>query len=99
MDYPTNRLLIDPPGTPTVSFHDVLVILRRLLWIIVLLVAVSLGIAYYISLHTPTAWRAAAQMILVQRAAPVVTVNQGGGGNASSTIVDNVDTQVALVEN
>jgi uncharacterized protein involved in exopolysaccharide biosynthesis len=82
-----------------VSLQDILAILRRRLWVVVLLVAVSLGVAYYISKRTPRVWRADAQMILVQRAASVVTVTQSGGGGSGERLVENVDTQVALVKN
>lgn len=80
-----------------ISSQDVWSIVRRRAWIVVLLIAVSFGVAHYVSRQTPREWRAQAQMILVKRSAPVVTVNQSGGGG-SNTVLENVDTQVALIK-
>ncbi len=67
----------------------------RRLWLIVLILAVSLATAALISKHTPKAWRASAQILLVQRAPMLMTSTQAG---ATAPMVESIDTQISLLQ-
>ena len=67
----------------------------RRLWLVALIMAVSLATAAVISRHTPKAWRASAQMLLVQRAPMLMTSTQAG---ASAPMVESIDTQISLLQ-
>lgn len=77
---------------PAVSLVNVF---GRRLWLIALIMAVSLATAAVISKRTPKAWRASAQMLLVQRAPMLMTSTQAG---ASAPMVESIDTQISLLQ-
>jgi capsular exopolysaccharide synthesis family protein len=85
----------DIPVTPQpVSARVVFAVVRRRLWIIVLLLAASLGTAAYLTHVTPPRWRAVAQLMLIQRSATVVgSVQQGN----AAPMVESTETQIALL--
>jgi len=67
----------------------------RRLWLVALIMAVSLATAAVISKRTPKAWRASAQMLLVQHAPMMVTSAQAG---ASTPMVESIETQISLLQ-
>ncbi|HLV80977.1 MAG TPA: Wzz/FepE/Etk N-terminal domain-containing protein, partial [Chthonomonadaceae bacterium] len=82
-------------GAKPISARDVLRILWRRLWIILLVVATSLAISTYVSRHTPKRWQAQAALILVQRAATLAPSTEA---SYTAPMVESVDTQVALLQ-
>ncbi|MCC6730596.1 MAG: polysaccharide biosynthesis tyrosine autokinase [Chthonomonadales bacterium] len=88
--------LVQPAEShPTVTAGDVLKVLWRRLWVIVLMLAFSLGTAYFVSKSTPKRWRGSAQMILIQRAA---VVGSGGQTVSTSPMVETSETQIAMLQ-
>ncbi len=79
-----------------VSIQDVLAILWRRLWVIALILATSLGTAAYVTKYAPKRWKSTAQLLLIQRAAPIVTGTFQGP--VQGPMVDSVDTQVAMLQ-
>jgi len=56
------------PAEPAITARDLALIAWRRLWLIALVVGVSTLTAAFLSKRTPPAWRATAQVLLVQRA-------------------------------
>lgn len=75
--------------------HDLALVLWRRLWLVVLIMAVSTTTAVVLSNRTPKAWRATAQLLLVQRAPMMVTSAQS---MSSAPMVESVDTQITLLQ-
>ncbi|MGQ9808774.1 MAG: GumC family protein [Armatimonadota bacterium] len=75
-----------------VTVRDVLGVVWRRLWVILLVTGAALGTAAYVSFTTPPRWRAEAQVILVQRT-PAVLPDQTSGRDLRETI----STQVAML--
>ena len=87
-----------PPEAPTQSAmtaHDLALVLWRRLWLIALIMAVSTTTAVILSKRTPKAWRASAQLLLVQRAPMMVTSSQS---MSSAPMVESIDTQITLLQ-
>src|SRR2546423_8698340 len=84
-------------GQPSISATEVLMIVWRRLWVIVLVLIFSLGAAFYVSRKTPRRWRATAEMILVQRA-PSTLASMSPGQAPAGQIIDSPETQIALLQ-
>lgn len=82
------------PERPTTA-RDLMVILWRHLWLILLILVVSTATAAVISRHTPRAWRATAELLLVQRAPMMAITPQA---SASAPMVESMDTQISLLQ-
>ena len=80
---------------PSVTAHDLALIAWRRLWLIVLIVAVSTLTAAFLSKRTPPAWRASAQVLLVQKAPIMAATPQA---IASAPMVESIDTQITLLQ-
>lgn len=80
---------------PSVTVRDIALILWRHLWIIVLIVAVSTLTAAVLSKRTPKAWRANAQILLVQRG-PMLEAS--GQTTFSAPMIESIDTQITLMQ-
>ena len=78
-----------------VSVQDVALIAWRRLGIIVLILAVSLLTAAFVSMRTPKAWRANAQVLLVQRG---IMPLPSGQTNYSPPMMESIDTQITLMQ-
>lgn len=79
-----------------VRLQDVLLVLWRRSWVIALILATSLGTAAYVTKYASKRWKATAQVILVQRNAPIVTGSSGM--TYQGTMIDTTDTQVAMLQ-
>ncbi len=77
-----------------VSLWDVLAILWRRLWVIILCIGVALGVAYYISRHTQRAWLGSAQLIVLQ-IVPTVTTQSDRG---AQSMVESTETQLSMLQ-
>lgn len=87
--YDTN---LDSP----VTVREVAGVLWRRLWIVVLILAVSLGTAALITYNTTPRWRGIGQLILVQRTAPVPgSAQQAPSGR---DMVESVSTQLGMLQ-
>jgi len=75
--------------------HDLALVLWRRFWLVVLIMTVSTTTAVVLSKRTPKAWRATAQLLLVQRAPMMVTSSQS---LSSAPMVESVDTQITLLQ-
>ena len=80
---------------PSVTAHELALVLLRRFWIVALILAVSVATAYFLDKRTPRAWRATAQLLLVQRAPTLVTSSQA---MSSAPMVESVDTQITLLQ-
>ena len=80
---------------PTVTIHDLALIVWRRLWIIVLIMAVSVLTAAALSKRTPKAWRANAQVLLVQRG-PMLTPS--GQTTFVTPMIESIETQITLMQ-
>ena len=83
------------PAEPAMTAHDLAMIAWRRLWLIVLIVAVSTLTATVLSKRTPKAWRASAQVLLVQRTPMMVATSQAA---ASAPMVESIETQITLLQ-
>ncbi len=83
------------PSEQAPTALGILQIFWRRLWLIALIMTVSLATAAVISKRTPKAWRASAQMLLVQRAPIMATSSQA---SASAPMVESIDTQISLLQ-
>ncbi len=88
-----SKLHYSPPAA--ISPLDLGRILWRRLWVIALILTLCVGSAYVVSKRTPKRWRATAQMVVIQRAAPLVASTQGG---SSGPLIESTDTQVAMLQ-
>jgi polysaccharide biosynthesis transport protein len=80
----------------SISAADVFWILLRRSWVIVLVMACSVGMAYFVSVRTPKRYRAVAQLLLLQRAPVTVTSSQNSAGITPT--VESVETQAAMLQ-
>ena len=85
----------DPLSAPAMTAQDLGRLLARRLWLILLILAVSAGTAALLSRRTPKAWRATAQVLLVQRA-PMMVASAQGVSNAP--MIESIDTQITLLQ-
>ena len=85
----------EAPAQPSMTAHDLALVLWRRLWLVVLIMVVSTMTAVVLSKRTPKAWRATAQLLLVQRAPMMVTSSQA---MSSAPMVESVDTQITLLQ-
>ena len=83
------------PAEPSATAHDLALIVWRRLWLIGLILAVSTLTAAFLSKRTPPAWRASAQVLLVQRA-PVMAATPQAVANAP--MIESIDTQITLLQ-
>lgn len=88
----TPQEALDPPP---MTAHDLALVLWRRLWLVALIMAVSMTAAAVLSERTPKAWRATAQLLLVQRAPMMVASAQF---LSSAPMVESVDTQITLLQ-
>lgn len=84
-----------PPAEPTITAHDLALIVWRRLWLIALIIIVSTLTAAYLSKRTPPAWRASSQVLLVQKAPIMAATPQAV---ASAPMVESIDTQITLLQ-
>lgn len=78
---------------PVIRLRDIALVLWRRSWVIVLVLAASLGVTYFVTKHTAPTWKASAQILLIQHAN-----NMGGPSMSSATpVVETVDTQVGML--
>lgn len=82
-------------STQSISFLDILRLIWRRLWLILLLVGVCVGTSGYLSRRTPRRWRASAELILIQRAPTALNSSQSG---YAAPMVETTETQVALLQ-
>ncbi len=64
--------------------------------------AAAVGTAYFVSTRTPPQWKASAQLLLVQRSAPMISSTNGSGASPFAmmgTVTESADTQVAMLQN
>lgn len=80
---------------PAITARDLALIAWRRLWLIALVVGVSTLTAALLSGRTPPAWRATAQVLLVQRA-PIMAATPQAAVNAP--MVESIDTQITLLQ-
>jgi polysaccharide biosynthesis transport protein len=80
-------------GPASLTARDVLGIVARRLWIVVLIMAASLGIAYYVSTHTPQRWKATASLLVVPR-----TISPTSQNELSVPVAESMDTHVLLLQ-
>jgi len=85
----------DGGAQPAATARDLALVFLRRLWIVALIVAVSAATALVLDRRTPRAWRATAQLLLVQRAPTLVTSTQPMTGGP---MVESVDTQITLLQ-
>ena len=83
------------PAEPAITARDLALIAWRRLWLIALIVAVSTLTAAFLSRRTPPAWRATAQVLLVQRAPIMASTSQAA---ANAPMVESIDTQITLLQ-
>ncbi len=83
------------PAVQPPTAHDLGRIFWRHLWLVLLIVAASIGTASVISKRTPQAWRANASMLLVQRTPFMAATTQQA---AIAPIVESLDTQISLLQ-
>ncbi len=83
------------PAEPAITARDLALIAWRRLWLIALVVGVSTLTAAFLSKRTPPAWRATAQVLLVQRAPIMATTPQA---IANAPMVESIDTQITLLQ-
>jgi len=74
-----------------VTVRDVIGVVWRRLWVIVLVTGAALGTAAYVSFTTPPRWRAEAQVILVQRTPAVLLPDQSSPRDLRETISTQVE--------
>src|SRR5579883_2502560 len=77
-----------------VNFQDILRALWRRLPVIACVMALTLGVTYYLSKKSPRRWLASAQLLLVERA-PSFAPNQSPN---AAPMVDTPETQVAMLQ-
>src|SRR5438105_5196220 len=75
---------------------DFLLVVYRRLWLMLVVIAISVGTAYLVSANTPKRWKASAQLMHVQRAAPIVVTPQQGAYTPPA--IETTETQVALLQ-
>ncbi len=83
------------PADQPPTAHDLVRIFRRHLWLVLLILVASTGTAAVISRRTPQAWRAAASMLLVQRAPFMAATPQAA---ATAPMMETLDTQISLLQ-
>ncbi len=85
-----------PSSGPPVSMNarDLLSILWRRSWVVLVIMAISLALTWYVSKRTPPRWKATAQLLLVQRTAPIGPP----GSSVTGPVVETTETQVALLQ-
>ena len=74
---------------------DVLRIVRRRFWVILLILAAAVLAALYLTRRTPPTWRAHAQLILVEHSGNVAVSPQAG---YSLPTVETIDTQLTMLQ-
>ena len=83
------------PNNPEMGVKDFFAVLRRRAWLILPVMLLCLGGAYYWYLHTPKLYRAESQLMLIQRPA------MSGGNSVDGTVpqpIESMETQVALIQ-
>ena len=85
----------DMPAERMLTAHDLAAILWRHLWLILLILAVSVGTAAFVSHRTPPAWRANAELLLVQRSPVMASSPQAV---ADAPMIESLDTQISLLQ-
>jgi len=79
----------------SISASDIVRLIWRRLWVVVLVMSVTLGSAALISRRTKKAWHADAQMVLIQRSPAMTTSVQPG---YSAPIIESTETQAAMLQ-
>jgi len=75
------------------SILDVLRLIWRRSWLIILLMSVCIGTSAYLSRRTPKRWKASAELILIQRAATASSSSQ-----STAPLIETTETQIALLQ-
>lgn len=83
------------PAPVSLNARDVLSILWRRSWIVLVVMSLSLALTWYVSKRTHPRWKATAQLLLIQRTLPSAAPP---GTNIPGQVVELVDTQVALLQ-
>jgi uncharacterized protein involved in exopolysaccharide biosynthesis len=83
------------PAEPGMTALDLARVFWRRLWLVALILAVSTLTAAILSRRTPKAWRASAQVMLVQHTPIFTTSSQA---MASAPVAESVDTQITLMQ-
>jgi uncharacterized protein involved in exopolysaccharide biosynthesis len=79
-----------PVGIPaSLNARDVLGIVLRRLWIVVVIMILALGLSWYVSKRTPRHWKATGKLLLVQRNTAIVTTPQS---NVAAPLVETIET-------
>lgn len=80
-------------NNPEMGMKDFLAVLRRRFWVILPILALCVGGAYFWTLKTQKTWRAEAQMMLVQR--------PPSSGNSADSVapqaIESMETQVGMI--
>jgi polysaccharide biosynthesis transport protein len=79
---------------PALRAGDLVRILWRRSWCIILIMSLALGISAYVSKNAKPQWRAVTQILLLQRAAPLITSSAG----YKAPVIEMMETQVGLMQ-
>ena len=82
-------------GDQTMTSQDLTRLLRRHLWLVLLILVASLVTAGLISRRTPPAWRASAELLLVQHSPVMVATPQV---ISNPPMIESLETQVSLLQ-
>ena len=83
------------PGAE-LGFFDMIAMLWRRKWLVLLLPILGVGIAQFITTYLPTRWKAVAQMVVVQRNANASSASPESA--YSAPLVENAETQVQMLQ-